>query len=75
MPWLTLIFSIVTSAYGAYMLYLRARRPETLGRLAKMKETCGEFQGNIMHLVFYALFPLGVGVLLFIQWYAGIASL
>ena len=73
-PWITLIFAFFTTAYGCYMLYLRSSRPETLVKLTKMKENYGEFQGNLMHLTFYALFPLGVGVLLFIQWYFGAAS-
>lgn len=59
---LQLVFGLFALGYGIYTIYLRRNSPEKFGKLSKMKTAYGEKVGNIIHLIFYTIIPIVVGV-------------
>lgn len=72
---LSLVFAGLCTGYGLFSLYMRKKNLIDVEKLEKMQVLFGNFWGNIMHLVFYSLFPLAVGIFLILQVILGQASL
>ncbi|MGL5722856.1 MAG: hypothetical protein ACRCY4_10715 [Brevinema sp.] len=75
MPWVSMILSFLCMLYGFLGILAIRRRPQTLDKLQKMKALLGEGKGLLFYIVFYNLFPLGVGIFLLIQLVLGKASI
>lgn len=68
-----LIIGILALLYGLYTIYLRVRKnSKAWGRLEKMKEAYGEKAGAIIHIIFYTIVPIAVGIIGIVAYCLGI---
>lgn len=68
-----LIIGILALLYGLYTIYLRLRKSsKAWGRLEKMKEAYGEKAGAIIHIIFYTIVPIAVGIIGIVAYCLGI---
>ena len=59
--------------FGLFTLYLRLfKNSKGLGKLEKMKEFYGEKNGTIVHVVFYTIVPIALGIIGIIAYFMGI---
>lgn len=69
----TLIFCSFALLYGLFTLYLRLfKKSKGLGKLDVMKDRYGEKTGTIMHIFFYTVLPIAVGIFGLISLYLGV---
>ena len=62
-----IIVGIVGLIVGIGVLIMHIFAPHKLGKLEAFQKTYGQTAGKIMHVVFYGLVPLGVGIYCLIQ--------
>ena len=66
-------FSGLSSFQNIQSLYLRLfKNSKGLGKLEKMKEFYGEKNGTIVHVVFYTIVPIALGIIGIIAYFMGI---
>ena len=58
-----LLLGIAGTIIGLGVLILHCAAPEKLGKLLAFQNLYGKTPGKIMHIVFYGIVPLAVGVL------------
>ena len=69
----TLIVGILALLFGLFTLYLRLfKNSKGLGKLEKMKEFYGEKNGTIVHVIFYTIVPIALGIIGIIAYFMGI---
>ena len=69
----TLIISIFALLFGLYTIYLRLfKNSKGLGKLDAMKKAYGEKAGIIIHILFYTVVPVAIGVLGIVAYSLGI---
>lgn len=65
-----LILGIFALGYGLYTTSMRvANKFQTSEKLTQMKIKFGEKAGNIIHLVFYTVLPLALGIVMLYKYY------
>ena len=68
-----LIIGILALLYGLYTIYLRVRKDsKAWGKLEKMKEVYGEKAGAVIHIFFYTIVPIAVGIVGIVAYCLGI---
>ena len=68
-----LIIGILALLYGLYTIYLRVRKDSKAGgKLEKMKEVYGEKAGTVIHIIFYTIVPIAVGIVGIVAYCLGI---
>lgn len=68
-----LIIGILALLYGLYTIYLRVRKDsKAWGKLEKMKEVYGEKAGTVIHIIFYTIVPIAVGIVGIVAYCLGI---
>ena len=61
-----IILGLFCVGYGVYSFSLRHNHPEKFGKLEAMKQAYGDKVGNVVHIVFYSIVPILLGVALLI---------
>ncbi len=62
-----IIIGIVGCIVGLGVLIMHIFAPHKLGKLEAFQNAYGKAAGRIMHIVFYGIVPLGVGIYCLIQ--------
>ena len=69
----SLIFGIFALLFGFYTIYLRIFKDSRgLEKLDSMKKTYGEKAGLYIHVIFYTIIPIVVGLLGIVAYILGI---
>lgn len=50
--------------FGVPTIVMRIIKPSRLGKLDAFQKRYGKKMGNVIHFIFYSLFPLGIGIFL-----------
>ena len=59
-----LIFSIFALLYGLFTIYLRThKKTKAWGKLEKMKNVYGKKTGVIIHIIYYTVVPIVIGII------------
>lgn len=58
----TILLGAAAICYGIYTLYMRSTNPSKFGKLAAMKKAFGDQLGTGIHVVFYSVVPIAVGI-------------
>jgi hypothetical protein len=58
---LLLAFGVFSLGYGIYMMIVRKRTPQKLGKLDAMRKRFGTKLGFVLHFVSYSLLPITAG--------------
>jgi hypothetical protein len=59
---ITLVLGIVFFGYGVFSIILRIKSPEKFGKLETMKNRFGDKGGMVIHIIFYSILPIIVGI-------------
>ena len=70
---MTLGVGIFAIGFGSYTSFLRARKPEKLGKLQAMQERWGEKAGSAIHIVAYSVAPMVFGVTMIVAGFSGVS--
>ena len=62
-----IIIGIVGGIVGLGVLLMHIFAPHKLGKLEAFQKTYGQTAGKIIHIVFYGIVPLGVGIYCLLQ--------
>lgn len=71
MNWFSIGFGLFFLFYGMYTGILRVKNPSSFTRVESMKKTYGEKTGLILHIVFYTIVPIVIGMFFI---YVGVPS-
>ena len=61
-----IIFGLFCVGYGIYSFSFRRNHPEKFGKLEALKQAYGDKVGNAVHIVFYSIVPILLGVFLLV---------
>ena len=64
---LNIIFGILFLIYGIYTFIQRKKNPEKFSKLQNMKQSFGEKKGTFIHIIFYTVLPIIIGIILIIR--------
>ena len=70
---MTLGFGVVAIGFGSYTSFLRAKKPEKLGKLQAMQRRWGAKVGSVIHFVAYSVVPLAIGVTMIAAGFSGVS--
>jgi hypothetical protein len=73
MDFVTIGLGSFVGLYGLYMMALRLKNPNKLGKLEAMREKFGSGVGTAIHLVAYTVLPVILGVMLIIAGSRGVS--
>jgi len=59
---IVIMIGVFFFGYGIYVAVIRKKSPEKLGKYTAMKEKFGSSKGNIIHIIFYTVLPIVVGI-------------
>ena len=62
-----IILGIVGCIVGLGVLIMHMFAPHKLGKLEAFQKSYGQIAGKIMHIIFYGIVPLGVGIYCLVQ--------
>ena len=62
----TILLGVAAILFGGYTFYLRRTNPEKFDKLTSMKKTYGERRGVAIHVLFYSIVPILIGIVLII---------
>ena len=68
---ITVILGLFCIGYGIYTAIIRTKSPEKFGKLDAMKKKFGDKAGIIIHVIFYTVLPILVGIIFFISGFFG----
>ena len=71
---LNTIFGLLAISFGIYSFIIRRNNPDKFGKLEKMKQFYGDKAGNVIHIVFYSIAPIALGIVLIARVIMGYAS-
>ena len=61
------VIGIIGCIVGIGVLGLHIFAPQKLGKLEAFQKTYGKIAGKIIHIFFYGIIPLGVGIYFMLQ--------
>lgn len=65
---LTVIISIFCIAFGLYSIYARIYKKEQFSKIEAMQKLYGEKLGTYIHVFFYTVMPLLLGIALLVMY-------
>ena len=68
----TILLGIFCFLFGIYTFIVRIKSPEKFGKLEQMKKRFGDKTGTILHIVFYTIIPIIIGIVLLISGILGV---
>ena len=71
----TMILGAAVFAFGLYNIILRRTGPQKLSRLQAMKDLFGEKNGDMVHLLAYAVTPMVAGAVFLFAGSRGVSLL
>lgn len=70
---ITIAVGCIPILFGVYTVILRVKSPESLSKLVAMKEKFGDSTGNIIHIVFYSITPVALGIIIILAGLNGVS--